>query len=47
MMRAFEKVFRRFYKASRGKDPGTTDIIKLIRHFGIVVMGETSLEQKL
>ncbi len=31
MMRAFEKVFRRFYKASTGKDAGTTDIYKLIK----------------
>lgn len=31
MMRAFEKVFRRFYEASAGKDSGTTDIYKLIK----------------
>jgi hypothetical protein len=31
MMRAFEKVFRLFYKASTKKDPGTTDIFKLIK----------------
>lgn len=31
MMRAFEKVFRRFYNASMGKDSGTTDIYKLIK----------------
>ena len=31
MMRAFEKVLRHFYKVSTGKEPGTTDIYKLIR----------------
>lgn len=31
MMRAFEKVFRQFYKACTGKDAGTTDIYKLIK----------------
>jgi hypothetical protein len=31
MMRAFERVFRRFYKTSRGKEAGNTDIFKLIQ----------------
>jgi hypothetical protein len=31
MMRAFEKVFRKFYKACTAKDGGTTDIYKLIK----------------
>lgn len=32
IMRAFEKVLRRFYQVSTGKDPGTTDIFKLINN---------------
>ena len=32
MMRAFEKVFRRFYRASLGNEPGTSDIFRLIKN---------------
>ncbi|MGA2630076.1 MAG: DUF4145 domain-containing protein [Terriglobia bacterium] len=31
MMRAFEKVFRQFYKVSTGNEPGHIDIFKLIK----------------